>query len=152
MDTYHIGVTIWLYGVSVICLACTLILAWRHYGQRVNGYIILICLLAGLLLPTTSHDYKLVMLTVGMSIFIALYKWCGNRKSFAGCCEIALLFLLLAAYSSTLFSFSNFLVYSGRWVLLFSNKCPALLLMVLCLAGLMIIKAKTGNIIKRETQ
>jgi hypothetical protein len=120
--------------ISVVGL-CFLLIVNQAYKKRISGfnpYLLLACTLGALLIPSTSHDYKISILASPMAIVLArisLNKY--PQKHF-----IAVLLILFAslAYSSTLFSYTN------KPSFLLQNNLPALMVILTSLTVLALLR------------
>ena len=128
----------------------------------VNILIICLCNCGVILFPTVSFDYKVILLTICMPMFVATYKFVADQVfinlsknksyyvkiNFDYIIEIIGLLLVLVPYPFTLYSY----VYKADWGLLYASDTTPTILMSL---GFMILlflysykKAKQGLVDK----
>ncbi len=120
-------------GLLALVVACIFLIGFKAYQQKTKGlnpYLLLACTAGALLIPSTSHDYKLTIL--GAPLAIVLYSISSYRKSRKQWPQMVLIFIASFAYSSTLFSFAykpHFLKsnFPAVMVILFSVTVLALL-------------------------
>jgi Glycosyltransferase family 87 len=116
------GMQLVLYFLVTILILLIAIQAYYNKTSGVNSYLLLACTLAGLLIPSSSHDYKLSILASPVAIFFSTAPFEKNiRSPFWLSAPLTTFFSFL--YSSTLFSYTNKPYY-------LDNNLPALLLML----------------------
>ncbi len=120
-------------GLTLAVLACIFLILRQAYRQRAQGvspHLLLACALGACLLPSISNDYKLSTLAAPVALLLGSLEasppgvGVGNGPWRGGFSAVAL-FAFAAAYSSTLFSYTN-----KPNALLIANACPALLIML----------------------
>ena len=106
-----------------------------------NVLIICLCSCGVILFPTVSFDYKVILLTICMPLFVAKYKFVSDEKliclsqdksysikvSFDHLIERVGLLLVLVPYPFTLYSY----IYKADWGLLFASDTTPTVLMSL---------------------
>ena len=128
-------VAITFYCISLICFATLLTITFLKNHRRVDPFVILTCTLAAMLLPNISHDYKLVILTVTMSVFFTVYKFAGKPGSMIYRFESAGLLAMSFIYSVSLYA-----NWRKRLLGLFTPNTPLLLGLVMLCLGLVILQ------------
>ena len=97
---------------------------YRQKLKGINPFLLLACTIGALLIPPVSHDYKLSILAAPVALLFSskgfLEKADTPRKQIF---LIEMLFIFSAAYTSTLFSYTN-------KPLTLNNNFPALLIML----------------------
>lgn len=89
-----------------ICLSLVLFKAFKQKATGLNPYLLLVCTIGALLIPSVSHDYKLTLLAGPMAII--LQKDVISRQSLQTALASVLLILIGSfAYSTILFSYTN---------------------------------------------
>ena len=136
LPEYNPIAAIILFALVAICLLTGLWLVYRRNRVGFNPYLLLICTLASLLIPSISHDYKLSILPGVMAVFASTIHFEGGmiRKGIS----ILLVILTSAAYATTLFSMTN-------KPLLLQNNLPALMAMLIFVALLFVIQRETNE-------
>ena len=117
----------------VAILGCAI---WRVRAQRTPGldpYLLLVCFIAALVIPSISNDYTLPILVAPLALFFdAVVPPCRGRIR-AGLAD-GLLFLMGLAYSCTLFSYTNKTTFpflgQGISPLIENNFLPLLLVLL----------------------
>jgi len=110
---------------------CLLLIIFRVYIKKASGLnpnLLLACTIAALLIPSTSHDYKLCILSA--PIAIALYSISSNTYHQKRLLPTLLLFVISLAYSSTLFSYTN------KPLFFLQNNLPALMVILMSCTAL----------------
>ena len=121
-----------LMAIIAVCIFLIILQAYREKQHGINSYLLLACTIGALLIPSVSHDYKLSILAAPVAILfsdISTFNKTAMRPR-QRLIIIMLIIILSAAYSSTLFSFTN-----KPFIL--KNNFPSLITMLLtitCLA------------------
>jgi hypothetical protein len=129
------------FGLFFMVAAC-LCLVWsfsrRREASGIDVYLLLVCTIGSLLIPPTSNDYKLSILAAPVAMFYA--EVCDSYRTSAEphrprLYQVALVFVLSAAYASTLFSFVG---KPATFVI--ANNFPALMVMLVAVTVLSSLK------------
>lgn len=131
-----------LLAIVAGCIFLILLQAYRQRHQGVNPLLLLACTIGSLLIPPTSQDYTLSFLAAPVAILFSNTSfWEGVQNPRLRIIFIVLMFIFSAAYSSTLFSFTN-------KPLVLQNNCPALVAMLLVITFLSIASKPSleGNV------
>lgn len=123
--------------LQIFAIGCLLVVVTRAIKLNVPGlnpYLLSVCTILTLLLPSVSNDYKLPLI-IG-PVGIVFQKFAGLEKN----TETALVGLLLVfigsiAYSTTLFSYTN-------KPLLLNNNLPSLLVILLIVTFMSLVADK----------
>ena len=118
--------------VLLTCFAIILRHAYARNDRAAFRHLVAICGLAALLIPSTSHDYKLPILGMTLAFWTAGTPRCDLRRS-GDALRILLCFALFALHGWTLFSF----VVKPR---LLQNNAPALLLSGILLVAILFVE------------
>jgi len=95
-----------LFTLIGLCLAFAMIRAYKLRLSGIDPYLLLVCTISALLIPSVSHDYKLaitagpIMLALQESPSIKRYFW---LRLLALLCT----WIILFAYATTIFSYTN---------------------------------------------
>jgi hypothetical protein len=121
-------------AMIAICLFLIMRKAYQQNQTGVNSFLLLACTIGALLIPPVSHDYKLSILAAPVAILLSdissNHETDGiSRHRFF---PMMMIFIFSAAYSTTLFSYTN------KPPLLASNF-PALMFMLLITTCLSVI-------------
>jgi hypothetical protein len=92
-----------LFGILAGSITATLYKIIRDKERGINPYLFFVCVLAAMLVPTLSNDYKIPMLIAPMIIFVSsvILPKKGPRRA----AVIVLIFIAALAHSTTYFSF-----------------------------------------------
>lgn len=120
--------------LSLVVLACTFFIAIQAYRRNAKGmdpYLLLACSMASLLLPAISNDYTLATLAGPVAIVLsgledAPKDYGGGRHGHVS--QVIVICLFSAAYSATLFSYTN-----KPYSVYVANDLLALMVMLLTL-------------------
>lgn len=120
--------------IIAVCIFLIMIQAHRQKQNGVNSHLLLVCTIGALLIPPVSHDYKLSILAAPVAIlFSDMSSFSeGVIRSRRHIIIMILVFTLSAAYSTTLFSYTN-------KPLMLANNLPALFTMLLATTCLSIM-------------
>jgi hypothetical protein len=122
-----------LLAIISVCIFLILLQTYRQKQKGINPLLLLACTLGALLIPPLSHDYKLSILAAPVAI---LFLNDTLRENTRGTCLriifIVLILIFSAAYSSTLFSYTN-------KPLILQNNFAALLTMLLVITFLSLV-------------
>jgi len=113
-------------AIVAVCIFLIMVRAYRQKQNGVNPHLLLACTIGALLIPPVSHDYKLSILAAPAAILfseMSSFSEIGirSRQYFF---TMLLVFILAAAYSTTLFSYTN-------KPFLLTYNFPALIMMLL---------------------
>lgn len=132
---------------AVLQLACaafvllylmTICVAFYRRWKGDDILIVLLCMLGGMLFPTTSHDYKLLALSMTMAVFVSCYRIEFSCMSIRGCTERIVLSIMLLCYSVTMYSY----VYRMNWDIMLKMNTMFLVCMVLSVMALIWIRGR----------
>ena len=108
LNEYSGLVQLALLVVIAVCIFLVMLQAYRQKHRDLNPFLLLACTVGALLIPSVSHDYKLSILAAPVAIFFSNNKfWKRYDGSYLLITSIVLSLIFSAAYSSTLFSFTN---------------------------------------------
>ncbi len=121
--------------LSAIYLLCPAAVLWMTYHRRMNGanpYLLLIVTLGAMLIPSTSHDYKLCILIGPMVVLFNDLELSPSRKNWLDLAAILLVILISISYFATLFLHYNlpFLLASNFPLLMILSATTVFLLWV----------------------
>ena len=127
-----IQLTLQIFVIS--CLFIVLIRAIKTNSVGLNPYLLSVCTILTLLIPSVSNDYKLPLITGPLAIVLQVSV--GLRMNIRTALGSVLLVLVGAtAYSTTLFSYTN-------KPLILSNNLPGLLVVLLVVTIMSIFEDK----------
>jgi hypothetical protein len=118
--------------LTLAMLASLAVIVWLNYRDRRSGYdpyLLLACTIGAMVIPSVSFDYKLSILIAPTALAVVEFEQRAVAPSHPRTAGIAALVLLIAAYTTTLFSF-----YLKPTAL--DNNCPALFVMLGCVTAL----------------
>lgn len=120
-----------LLAIITVCIFLIILQAYQQKQNGINSHLLLACTIGSLLIPSVSHDYKLSILAAPVAILFSDMSSFSQRaiRPRQRLIFILLLFILSAAYSSTLFSFTN-----KPFIL--KNNFPALVTMLFAITCL----------------
>jgi hypothetical protein len=107
----------WLTGLCLLVLLAAVIFRFYQCRRADDVLIVVLCVLAGMLVPSTSNDYKLVILTMVMALLVGGYRLSYPWQSGAAMGERVALLTILGCYQLTLYSH----FYKSGWGLLQIN-------------------------------
>lgn len=119
-------------ALVLLCVFSILLQAYRRNQQGLNSPLLVACTLAAMLLPAASQDYKLSILAAPCALLFCVEQFRRPDPDMTWQQRIVwpvLIFVFSAAYSTTLFSFTNKPSF-------LQNNFPALLAMLLSLTCL----------------
>ncbi len=131
----------WLSIALFACFVVTIGVAFWRGCTGGNLMIVVLCILAAALLPRTSHDYKLVIVTMAMALLFGAYRFRFGCRSPLGLLESGLLLLVSIAYNFTTFSYH----YKNDMALSFQNCAPAITVMAMAVMILLWLRASYRN-------
>ena len=118
---------------TVVCIFLVMFQCYRQKQNGINPFLLLACTIGALLIPSVSNDYKLSILAAPVAIFLTNNRfWEQTNGPLIHIIFIMLLLIFSAAYSSTLFSFTN-------KPLLLQNNFPALAAMLVVVTILFLL-------------
>jgi hypothetical protein len=134
-------------AIIAVCILLIMIQAYRQKQNGVNSHLLLACTIGALLIPPVSHDYKLSILAAPAAILLSDVSYFseGAPRSRRHFVIMLLVFILSAAYSTTLFS------YTHKPLTLASNF-PALIIMLVVTTCLSVISGSNLNREASETE
>jgi hypothetical protein len=106
----------------LLCLGGVLLIAYRQRLSAANPYLILALTLGTMLIPSTSHDYKLSILIAPMVLLLNSLELRRSGRTGLDLAIILLLIILSTAYSATLF------LHTDLPILLTSNLPPLMII------------------------
>ncbi len=129
MDHYGLIIQAFLFAVVLGSIVFIILQTYRKRISPYNPFVIMACTLGSMLIPSTSHDYKLSLL--GPFFIYLLFSLSEiklrNKK-------LTIIISAIAGVISLLFSISLFVLYDRPFWL--QNSFPLLLLMLLLIAVL----------------
>ena len=137
----HVTMPAWFPAVAgsvmllflLACLAIIFMLNRRDQQRGLDPYLLLACTIAAMLIPPISYDYKLSILAPAIAL-AALEFERGARHVHPGSLGLAAFVVMVAAYTTTLYSF-------GFKPTVLDNNCPALLVILACVTGLAVLRS-----------
>jgi hypothetical protein len=131
LQQYSAALTSAFLAIFALCLILVLVLAYRRNEKELNPYLLMVCTMGALILPT-SNDYTLAFLTAPVALLFAAVAVEKFKARY-----LANLLILLAAFSfgSTLFPFK----YKPYFL---SNNFPALFLLLLSVVVLYLLRIR----------
>ncbi len=133
LHTYQTLFQLALLAIYGLCLAAVLWIVYRKRLSPLNPYLVLVLAVGSLVIPSTSHDYKLSVFAAPMALFLGSLEWRRSGRLLTDVLSTLLVILISLAYTSTLF------IHNALPLLLNSNL-PALLLIAGAAALLMWIR------------
>ena len=126
-----------LLAIIALCIFLIMLQAYRQKQKGINPHLLLACTLGALLIPSVSHDYKLSILAAPVALLLSNNRlWTRAMSPRLNMIFIVLPFIFSAAYSSTLFSFTN-------KPLILQNNFPALFTMLLAITFLSLMSKQS---------
>ncbi len=117
-------------AIYALCLGVVLVLLYRKRMSAANPYLLMVLTLGTMLIPSTSHDYKLVILVGPVALLFNQLDLRSSGRRSLDMSAIALILVFSAAYFSTLF-------FHPDLPIPLANNMPALLIMTVTAAGLL---------------
>jgi len=127
-----------LQALYLFCLGGVLIMVYRRRMSAANPYLLLMLTLGTMVLPSTSHDYKLSLLVSPVILLLNQLEFHRSGRVWLDSAAIVLVTIFSAAYSSTLFLHNDLPV----WL---TNNLPALLIMAAATVFLMMVRVKQNQ-------
>ena len=95
--------------IALLVIFAIIMQAYRQKQNGINSPLLLSCTIGALLIPSVSHDYKLSILAAPVAIFLSNVYFPLSKKNSSRerIIFITLIFILSAAYFTTIFSFTN---------------------------------------------
>lgn len=123
-----------LLAIIAVCIFLIMIQAYQQKQNGVDAHLLLACTIGALLIPSVSHDYKLSILSAPVAILFLDTSFFSEIavRPFQRLILTVMILILSAAYSSTLFSFTN-------KPLILENNFPALITMLLAITCLSVM-------------
>jgi hypothetical protein len=130
----------WVIGLFlmyfVICLLSVWLTSYRHNVRRIDSFLLMLCILGCLLLPSINHDYTLPILTAPFALLVAeQYSSQTAKRILSG----LLLAISAFAYTVTLIPFNHKL-------LILRNSFPLLLILLTTTTLLSLLREKDTGI------
>ena len=111
-------------ALMVFFFACLAVVAWIVYKKRMspfNPYLLIMCTIGAMVLPSTSHDYVFAGFIAPFAIFFNSLRLQRSSKLWVDIFSVLLVFVMALAYLATFFLHNN-------QPLLLNSNLPALLL------------------------
>ncbi len=122
----------------VICLFVILFFMWKNRMSGLNVYLLTVCIIGTLIIPSQSMDYKLSILAGPLALFfnsVAIrFKECGLTLL-----QRLIIFIMSASYFTTIFSYTN-------RPLFLKNSFPMLMILLGALMVFMCITERQSEI------
>jgi len=122
----------------IICFIVVLFFIWKNKLSGLNVYLLTICIIGTLIIPSKSMDYKLSILAGPLALFfnsVAIrFKECGLTLL-----QRFMMFVMSFSYCTTLFSYTN-------RPLLLKNSFPMLMILLTALIVFMCITERQSKI------
>ena len=96
-----------LLAIYLLCLAVVLWLSYRHRINGANPYLLLVLTLGAMLIPSTSHDYKLCILIAPMVVLFNDLELSPSGNNWLDLAATLLVILISLTYFATLFLHYN---------------------------------------------
>ncbi len=135
LNTYQTLIQLALLGFYALCLALVLWIVYRNHLSPLNPYLILILAVGSLVIPSTSHNYKLSVIAAPMAFLGGSLDWRRSGRLLIDILSTWLVIVLSLAYTAMLF-------FRDSWPLLLNNNLPALLLIAGAAALLMWVRER----------
>ncbi len=135
LNTYQTLIQLALLGFYAICLALVLWIIYRKHLNPLNPYLVLILAVGSLVIPSTSHNYKLSVFAAPMALFWGSLDWRRSGRFLIDVLSTLLVIVLSLAYTSMLFLHDSL-------PLLLNSNLPALLLIAGAAAFLMWVRER----------
>jgi len=143
-STWALPLAIGILLVVFLCLVLALFVAIRERGASPSPFLVLACTAAALVVPSSSHDYKLALLAGPAVLFLQACLAPGERSS-STVIRAGSLAVFSFAYSATLFSYTSRpplpLIGSHIPAILTRSALPAIMVILLSGAVLVLIRA-----------
>lgn len=111
------------------CLGAIFGLNYRDRRSGLDPYLLLACTIGAMVIPSVSFDYKLSILVAPTALAVIEFEQWAVSPSHPRRAGIAALWLMIAAYATTLFSFE-------LKPALLDNNCLALFVMLGCVTAM----------------
>jgi hypothetical protein len=123
-----------LMAFYLICLGVVLWISYKKRLSAINPYLLLLLTIGSMVLPSTSHDYKLSIFIAPMVVLFNSLELRRSGRPWLDISAIALLVVITAVYATTLF------LHNDMPILITSNL-PALL--VIALSAALLLRVRT---------
>ncbi len=109
VNEYSGWVQVAFMAIVAVCILLIMVQAYRQKQNGVNSHLLLACTIGALLIPPVSHDYKLSILAAPVAILFSEMTSFSeiSMRSRQWFFTMWLVFIMAAAYSTTLFSYTN---------------------------------------------
>lgn len=124
--------------------ACLLSVWLKMYRKKIkadNPYFMLVLTIGAMLIPATSHDFKLSVLAAPMALLFNQLDQLRSGKNRIDLAALLLICLTTLAYSATLF------VHTENLPLVLHNNFPALMLLLIVVVLLFHVRSKQEEIL-----
>ena len=135
LQTYQTLMQLGLLAVYGLCLASVLWIVYRKRLNPLNPYLILVLAVGGMVIPTTSHDYKLSIFAAPVALFLNGLEWRRSGRLLIDILSTLLVGVISVAYTSMLFLHNSL-------PLLLNSNLPALLLIAAAAMILMWVRER----------
>ncbi len=133
--TYQTLIQISLFGFYGLCLATVLWISYRKRLSPLNPILILVLAVGSMVIPSTSHDYKLSVFAAPVALFLVSLDWRRSGKLLYDIFATLLVMAICLAYTSMQF-------LHNALPLLLNSNLPALLLIAAAAALLMWVRER----------
>ncbi len=135
LNTYQTLIQLVLLGFFALCLAWVVWIVYRKHLSPLNPYLVLILAVGSLVIPSTSHNYKLSVFAAPMALLWGSLDWRRSGRLLVDILSTLLVIVMSLAYTSMLFLHDSL-------PLLLNNNLPALLLTAGAAALLMWVRER----------
>jgi hypothetical protein len=135
-----------LMAFYVICLAAIFWISYKKRLSAINPYLLVVLTIGTMVLPSTSHDYKLSIFIGPVVALLNSFELRRSGRGWLDAAAIGLLLLLSAAYGSTLFMHDNDMPVA------LANNLPALLIISLCCVLLLLVRLAQSKRLEPEAE
>jgi len=133
LQTYHTLMQLGLLAFYGLCLAGVLWIVYRKRLSPLNPTLILVLAVGSMVIPSTSHDYKLSVFAAPVALFFNSLEWRRSGRLVTDILSTLLVIIIGAAFTSMLFLHNSL-------PLLLNSNTPALLLIAAAAAALMWVR------------
>ncbi len=135
LQTYQTLMQLALLAIYGLCLAAVLWVVYRRRLSPLNPTLVLVLAVGCMVIPSTSHDYKLAVFAAPVTLFFNSLDWHRSGRLGIDVLSTLLVIIIGVAYTSMLFLHNDV-------PLLLSSNTPALLLIAAAAAGLMWVRER----------
>lgn len=127
----------------LVCFGSVLWLTYHYQWNAGNPYLLLLATLGAMVIPSTSHDYKLCILIAPMTILFSQLKMPQSGRKLLDLTAVIMVIILTSAYCTTLFLHTDMPGFMA-------NNFPALMLIAASATILYWISSQQNQPIKTE--